>query len=140
MNNSPSDLKFPVMYEPGENDPHPIQLSYREGDFAVWVLDHGYEVLATADGRVITEITEPEDRNFQRDLRPIVTELAALRAKAAAYDEVMCVVRHMKENADKFFYCGPEDIDDCEMCATRGRIEQLIDDERRAGRYIPRGP
>lgn len=63
--------------------------------------------------------------------------LDALRAKAAAYDEVMRVFGHMRDNADKFFYCGPEDIDDCELCATRGRIEQLIADERKAGRHVP---
>lgn len=42
----------------------------------------GYETLYGPNGKEITIITEPEDRNFGRDLNPILVELNML------YDEL----------------------------------------------------
>lgn len=46
-----------------------------------------YEILFRPDGTEVTTITEPEDRNFVRDLAPVCVELNALQAENARLRE-----------------------------------------------------
>lgn len=38
-----------------------------------------YEVLVASNGKIVAALTEPEDRTFGRDLRPVVDELNMLK-------------------------------------------------------------
>lgn len=44
-----------------------------------------YEVLFRPDETIVASITEPEDRNFYRDLAPVVAELNKLEDVAHGY-------------------------------------------------------
>lgn len=46
-----------------------------------------YETLFRPDGTEVTTITEPEDRNFYRDLAPVCVELNALQTENARLRE-----------------------------------------------------
>jgi len=59
-----------------------------EGSYHWTNYEHNeYETLFRPDGTEVTTITEPEDRNFYRDLAPVCIELNALQAENARLRE-----------------------------------------------------
>ena len=54
----------------------------------------GYSALLTPDGQVLAVLTEPEDRNWWRDLAPVVQELNVLSEKIA---ELQAQVLHLSK-------------------------------------------
>ena len=59
-----------------------------EGSYHWTNYEHNeYETLFRPDGTEVTTITEPEDRNFYRDLAPVCVELNALEAENARLRE-----------------------------------------------------
>ena len=57
---------------------------YRAGK---WDIDTGYDPLLRPDGTVLTTLTEPEDRQWYRDLAPVVDELNRLADELRALRE-----------------------------------------------------
>jgi len=68
-------------------------------DYNVWnIRRSGYQMLTDDDGRVITIITEPEDRTFYRDLKPILEELQVCRRCIDQQEEVIKeLIRKLKQ-------------------------------------------
>ena len=61
-----------------------------EGSYHWTNYEHNeYETLFRPDGTEVTTITEPEDRNFYRDLAPVCIELNALQAENARLREAI---------------------------------------------------
>ena len=150
-----SETKPPEGYEATEYVPQQVELMYEAGDLAAWSrIDSTYEILATRDGAIIAHLTEPEDRTFFRDLKPIVLKLAQLRAKAAAYDEAMRRLNDIEGLHDeecpwrwwggfdpekgtdldgKWYKHGEEPVCQCPV----GKAERFVAAEIAANRFVP---
>lgn len=78
-----------VDYKPTMPDLPDAEL-YRPGE---WDIDTNYTPLLRPDGTVLTTLTEPEDRQWHRDLEPVVDELNLLTAELRALETGMGMFR-----------------------------------------------
>ena len=74
-----------------------------------------YDLLIGPDGFQCA-LTEPEDRTFSRDLKPIVIELNRLRHLIAAAPELLAALKRLRDDVQTAHVGADERCKDCAVC------------------------
>lgn len=90
--------------------------------------DYGYSPLLNPDGTELAILTEPEDRDWFRDLAPVVVELNRMLDMLEAQVKVVVAAEQIIENADGHpaMCCGKcsRAIHDAEVRAARAEADR----------------